>query len=510
MNEIVNGADNDRVAGKLLHLLETKKSAFWEKEREVNALALFHRVARGVPAYADFLKKNGIAPAKIKTFKDFQRVPPVNKKNYLRQYPLEKLCWGGNLKKELVFTSTSGSTGEPFYFPRSERLDWEGSFVHESFLRQNPASKKGPTLVLVCFGMGVWIGGLLTYKGYEIAARRGGYPVSILTPGINKREIFYALKKLAPSFSQTIMIGYAPFIKDILDGAKAEGVDIKKLHLRLSFAAEAFTENFRDYLVEAGGLKNPCLDTLNVYGSAEIGAMGFETPLAILIRRLIHKDNSGKVFKSIFGDIAKTPTLAQYNPTFITFEAPGGEILLSGDNTIPLIRYSIGDKGGIVRFKEMREKLTERKIDLGTEIAQSGIANYVSELPFVFIYERADFSTTLYGLQIYPEHIREALIKRPVRKFLTGKFTMRTMFDKKQDQYLEINLELSRNAIINKTIEQAILKQIVDTLTKSNSEYRELHRFVGDRALPRLVFWPSEDVTYFRPGVKQQWVMQTK
>ena len=433
----------------------------------------------------------------------------MDKKNYLRQYSLEELCWGGSLKKELVFTATSGSTGEPFYFPRSERLDWEGSLVHELFLRQNPDSKKGPTLVLVCFGMGVWIGGLLTYKGYEIAARRGGYPVSILTPGINKCEIFHALRKLAPSFSQTIIIGYAPFVKDILDKARAEGIDLKKLHLRLSFA-EAFTENFRDYLVQIGGLKNPCLDTLNVYGSADIGAMGFETPLAILIRRLINRDTTGNTFREVFGEILKTPTLAQYNPTFITFEAPGGEILLSGDNTIPLIRYSIGDRGGIVRFDEMMGKLAERNIDIQKEISKNGLQDHVAKLPFVFVYERADFSTTLYGLQIYPEYIREALIRPSTRKFLTGKFTMHTAFDENQDQYLKINLELSRNMKMNKATERIILKHIVATLEKGISEFRELHRFVGDRALPHLAFWPSEDITYFRPGIKQQWVIKNQ
>jgi len=36
----------------------------------------------------------------------------MTKKDYLRQYPLEKLCWDGSLKKSLVFTATSGSTGE--------------------------------------------------------------------------------------------------------------------------------------------------------------------------------------------------------------------------------------------------------------------------------------------------------------------------------------------------------------------------------------------------------------
>ncbi|HVM77215.1 MAG TPA: hypothetical protein VMU07_03630 [Candidatus Paceibacterota bacterium] len=500
---------NDRSAEQILSFLRTKKALFWEDERKKRALSIFHRAAIEVPAYKDFLKKNRVNHEKVRTFDDFKAVPVITKKNYLRQYSLAELSWGGDLKKRLVFTSTSGSTGEPFYFPRMEHLDWEGSLVHEMFL-QNASQNHGPILVIVCFGMGVWIGGLLTYKGYEMAAARGGHHISLLTPGINKKEIYSALKRLSPLFSQTILIGYAPFIKDILDGAKSQGVNLKKLNLRLSFAAEAFTENFRDYLVKVGGVKNPYRDTINIYGSADIGAMGFETPTAILVRRLANADPSRATFNKIFGNISKTPTLAQYNPFFITFEAPEGEIYLTGDSAVPLVRYGIGDHGGAMSFPEIKQRLAECDIDFEKEIASHGLKKYRYELPFVFVYERTDFSTTLYGLQIYPEHIRDALIQVPVNKLVTGKFAMVTEFDKNQNQYLQINLETLPGVTITGKTKAIIIRAIVDSLEKMNSEFRELHRFLGDRALPRLVFWPAEDGKYFRPGIKQKWVLQSQ
>ena len=79
-------------------------------------------------------------------------------------------------------------------------------------------SAKEPTLVIIGFGMGVWIGGTLTYRAFDIASRRA-YPVSVLPAGVNKTEILKALHDLAPSFKQTIIIGYPPFVKDILDEA---------------------------------------------------------------------------------------------------------------------------------------------------------------------------------------------------------------------------------------------------------------------------------------------------
>ncbi len=490
-------------ADKTLRLFESKSGAFWERQREKNALALFHEVVRRVPAYKEFLKRHGIKPASIKRFKDFQRLPTVSKKTYLRKFPLEKVCWDGTLAKPLVFTSTSGSTGDPFYFPRGHKLDWDCSVVAEMFLKNTSLGEQGPTLFIDCLGMGVWIGGLIMYQAFELAGRRLNHPLSILTPGINKAEIYKALKLLAPKFKQVILMGYAPLIKDIVDSAPSEGINLKKLNIRFMFAAEAFPEKFRDYLKKKTNLKNLCLDTLNIYGTADIGAMAWETPTSILIRRLAMK-NAG-LFEDVFSSIKKTPTLAQYNPLAMTFEAQDGEILLTGNNTIPLIRYAIGDHRGVLSFAEMDARLKKHGINLTKEAKALGIKD-IYRLPFVYVYERNDFSTTLYGLQIYPETVREALLDKPLNKALTGKFTMLTRFDRKQNQYLEINLELQKGKHAKPSVKKNALHAIVTNLMHKNSEYKHLHQFIGEKALPRLVFWPAEDPLYFRPGVKQKWV----
>src|SRR3989344_1388985 len=287
-----------------------RKEAYWERKRREKALRLFHKAADKVKAYKDFLKKQGINPKRIQAFTDLSKVPPVNKNNYLRQYSLQDLMWPGALKPPLVFTATSGSTGDPFYFPRSESLDRQYSLLAEQFLR-NSSHGAGPTLVVVGFGMGVWIGGLITYKAFEMAAIRGKYAISIITPGINKPEIFNALRDLAPKFSQTILIGYPPFIKDVLDEAASEGIRLSNLNLRFLFAAESFTEKFRDYIAKKAGVRDVCADTLNVYGSADIGAMAWETPTAVAVRRAASKNK--KIFTGLFGDLRKTPTLAEYD-----------------------------------------------------------------------------------------------------------------------------------------------------------------------------------------------------
>src|SRR5947209_8785943 len=111
---------------QLLADLSSKSENHFISQGQKNSLDLFWQMAIRVPAYKDFLKKNQIKPESIKTFTDFQKVPTIDKDNYLRSYPREATCWDGKFgSHKWVISTTSGSSGEPFYFPRQEEQDWQ-------------------------------------------------------------------------------------------------------------------------------------------------------------------------------------------------------------------------------------------------------------------------------------------------------------------------------------------------------------------------------------------------
>lgn len=485
-----------------LKAIRAKNSAHWEQVRKRRALDLFHRAAREVPAYKDFLNKNGINPDKISKYSDLTLVPHITKDNYLRKYSLPELTWGGSLNHPLVYTSTSGSTGKPIYFHRSGELDSQSAIMHELFYEFGEPVN-GPTLVIVCFGMGVWIGGLITYQAFQIMKERG-YNLSIITPGINKEEIFRALENLAPLYSQTILAGYPPFIKDIVDEAKERQINLAKLKLRLLCAAEPFTEKFRDYLVAKTSVSR-WSGVSNIYGTADLGTMAMETPVAVLIRTLAARN--ANLFKDLFGEINKTPTLAQYIPDKISFDTEkDGELIITGNNSVPLVRYAIGDHGGTYTFDQLNAKLKKCGIDLAEEAGKSGVSGLNIQLPFVYVYERVDLSTTLYGLQVYPEPLREVFLTDTFNQYFTGKFTLETNYTRSQNQYLYIHIELKPQKVISAKTRTNLLQALIKQLEAKNSEYRELHAMLGRRAWPKLVFWPNGDHKYFKPGIKQRWV----
>ncbi len=82
------------------------------------ALALLRRAAEGVPAYGAILNKAKIGIADIHNAADFAKLPLLNKENYVRRFPLEALVEGGDLAACDFFAVSSGSTGEPTFWPR--------------------------------------------------------------------------------------------------------------------------------------------------------------------------------------------------------------------------------------------------------------------------------------------------------------------------------------------------------------------------------------------------------
>jgi len=133
----------------------------------------------------------------------------------------------------------------------------------------------------------------------------------------------------------------------------------------------------------------------------------------------------------------------------------------------------------------------------------------LSHLPYVYVYERNDAAISLYGLKIYPEPVREALIESSLARFFTGKFTMEAKFDGKNNQYWQVNIELRRLQKTKPALAKKALDAVIAQMQKGNSEFRELSAHLGKRALPKIVLCPYESPEYFRPGGKQKWVKKS-
>ncbi|MBI4243164.1 MAG: hypothetical protein HY606_03650, partial [Planctomycetes bacterium] len=294
-----------------------------------------------------------------------------------------------------------------------------------------------------------------------------------------------------------------PFIKDIIDEAIHYGVHWKRYHIRIITAAEGFSEKFREYISKKAGLKNMFRDFVNIYGSVELGTMAHETETANIIRNRAMKNK--KLFKALFRQATKIPTLAQYHTELTYFEERDGEVYGYGyGSSIPLLRYRLYDSGGVFSFEKMHRICKEYGLDIVKECDSK-----FTHLPFVYVYERSDFVAILYGIQIYPEFVRHALLHRSLHNIVTGKFTMTTKTDNRFDQYLEINVELQKNIKTAQNISKLIVERVFQLLRVKSSEFKELTNNMSNKELVKIILWDYEYLTYFKVGTKQIWTVKS-
>jgi phenylacetate-CoA ligase len=463
-------------------------------------LALAQRTAASVPAYAAFLAERGIDPAALRSADDWRRLPLTTKPDYVRRYPLADLCRGGALSGCDMVAVSSGSTGEPTLWLRT--LGDELAIAHrfEQVFRDSFHADQRSTLAVVCFPLGTWVGGMFTAAACRHVAAKG-YPITVVTPGNNRAEILRVVRALGPGFAQTVLLGYPPFLKDVVDAGIAEGFAWSSLAIRLVLAGEVISEDWRDLMTERLGLGDPTRDTASLYGTADGGVLGNETPISIAIRRFL----AGRpdAARQIFGQ-ARLPTLVQIDPFERYFEPHDGTLVVSGDSGIPLVRYHISDEGGTLPYAEFVAQLRGLGFDAEAEVRRTGPRG-VRALPFVYVFGRSHFAVSYYGANIFPDTVIIGLEQPAVRALVTGKFVLEVREDDARDRALWIAVELSPQgaATAPGPLGDAVAESILGVLLRLNSEFANYVPAAHQR--PRITLWPAGHPEYFPVGVKHRY-----
>jgi phenylacetate-CoA ligase len=467
------------------HVVEAFESFFSDDTEPADVIALFHRVAATVPAYGKFLREHDIDPATVTTMDDFRALPLIDKDSYHRRYPLPELCRDGRLDGCDMIAVSSGSSGQPTVWPRSLADELRIARRFEQVFRGFRAHERS-TLAVVCFPLGTWVGGLFTTACVRHLAAKG-YPITVVAPGNNKAEILRVLPELADHFDQVVLLGYPPFVKDVVDTGVAAGFDWSRHAVKLVLAGEVFSEEWRDLVGQRAGMSDPARDSASLYGTADAGVLGNETSLSVSIRRFL----AGRpdLARELFGD-SRLPTLVQYDPASRFFEVHEGTLLFSGDNGVPLIRYHIADNGGVVSSKDMLDFC-----------ARNGFTPAVdNDLPFVFVFGRSLFTVSFFGANIYPENVTVGLEQPGISDWVTGKFVLETVSDADENTRLRVTVELAPGRTGDAELAATSIR---DQLVRLNSEFA--HYVPADRQLPQVVLKPAGDPEYFPVGVKHRY-----
>jgi phenylacetate-CoA ligase len=242
----------------------------------------------------------------------------------------------------------------------------------EQVFRDAFEAHRRSTLPVVCFPLGTWVGGMFTAACCRLLATKG-YPLLVVTPGNQPPDILRAVTELGPLYQRVVLLGYPPFLKDVIDAGLALGVEWPRHHIRLVMAGEVVSEAWRDIVCERTGSPDLLTASASLYGTADAGVLGNETPLAIAIRRFTAERPD--VGEALFG-ARRLPTLVQYDPVSRFFEQVGDRLVFTGEGGgMPLVRYAIGDTGGVIPFAEMVERMSAFGFDALRAVEEAGGAD---------------------------------------------------------------------------------------------------------------------------------------
>jgi phenylacetate-CoA ligase len=396
-----------------LKFFSSRSAEWWEKQGEKKAVETFHEAAEKVPAYKDFLKKNGIKDhTKIQTIEDFKKyVPITTKENYILAYPLKDRLL---VPYEKLFTiaTTSGTTGKSVYWPRLGIQDQVVTSYYEILCRNFYQIHKISTLVIVTYSLGNYIAGELnTFIWKEIALQYGN-KITVATPGSDLEGVLEILKGFIDKYDQIIFAGYPNFFKLIIEAGEKEGINWKNYKVKFQYGGEPCSKALANKIKEKVlGEKKDYSFLLTVYGSADAGGMGFANPFTVIVSELLEENhqlkNQVEKEKMNLGE-----SLCQVNPLAYFLEEIEERLTITFGGAVPLVRYNIKDIGKIIPFNKLITIFQEEKIDI-YEILREKVPQYcLFKQPLLSIKSR-ESAISLDGANVFPFQISDIIESSP-------------------------------------------------------------------------------------------------
>ncbi|KAJ3322527.1 hypothetical protein HDU76_013849 [Blyttiomyces sp. JEL0837] len=442
----------------------------------------------GIPAYEDFYRNQKVNISACYSSDELLKVLPfLSKANFINEYSLAQRCLNGDLSCLDFAHFSSGSGGKPTVWGRFSSDEISVAFRFEQILRDSFQADALTSLAVVAFPLGSWVGGLYTTLCLRYICAKG-YPVTLVTPGNDVLEIIRVVKELSPQFQQTIILGYPPFIKTVIDSGRAASVPWSTYNLRMVFAGEVFSEEWRSMVAQRAGISDPLTSMVSIFGTADAGVLACETPFSARIRKWIAE--RPEIARKLFGR-DRLPSLMQYDPNsrFMEMRPDDNTIVFSTlpstfdksepeiGVTSPLIRYSIGDAGGLISYTDMINFIKTESNGTFSPIEETAASDPsrvipIRKMPFVYVFGRAFWTVSLYGANVYVDHVMVGLETDAVRESVTGKFVLAVCEDSMGDTRLSVTVELAAGVEESEKLRESILNEsILNELKRLNSEY---------------------------------------
>jgi phenylacetate-CoA ligase len=358
------------------------------------------RTMREVPAYAEFVAAHGGVTVMGDAAGWLARLPTTDKHSYIDQYPLAARCRGGVVPLfGAELDESAGSSGTPYTWIRGTDELHE---VHLSMamlarhLLDDEASTGRPLVTLNGFSMGAWATG----TNVTAALKRLGV---VKSTGPDTEKMLTAMRLIGPD-RVYVIAGYPPFLRRLLDAAKAADLDLAPYTMYGVVGGEGMSEALRNRL------ERSFRRIYSAYGASDLDiGVAAETPVSIEVRRLAAAHPA--LALELFGTTTRLPMVFQYDPSDYYVETVAGELVVTVNRpslVSPRIRYNVHDAGGTLPYDAVMAACARRGLDpVAAGLRRHPHAPF--ELPFLYVHGRADSTISFMGANLYPEDVEQAI-----------------------------------------------------------------------------------------------------
>jgi phenylacetate-CoA ligase len=462
---------------------------FAEQKGREKALATFQAAAATVPAYQRFLAEHDVDASAIKTWDDFLTLPLLDKKSYLIANgadPIDMLV-NGSVDGCFAVARSSGTSGDPIYFPRYPVQDAGSLRAFESMWVNFCDIDKHSTLLIDSFDFGMWIAAeVVADIGRNLAKKYG--TMTVATPGSDIDETLGVIRHLARYFEQTIIVGYPPFIRQLFKKGEETGIDWKAINLLLLPGGEGFSEQYRSHMLDRIGKPDSLTAIVGAFGCSEGMVIGIETPLSIAVRRMATE--SAALRRDLYGRDLEVQSLIQYSPMGSYLETVDGEIVMTTGGAMPLVRYNTHDMAGAVPFGHVMSVLEAHGCGVDQLTEMGVVPDYRWTMPFMYTFGRGD-SVSVDGAAIYSEGAAPALLHPFMHDITNWKLAAAEREDGKVQ--FTVLVELERGLMPTEADARARADKyrmvFLEELLEINPDFRSAHRNNPECLTPEVLVY---------------------
>jgi len=451
------------------------------------------QAAEQVSGYRDFLEAQGLPPDA-----EFARLPLTDKAGYLKPYTLPLLV-GDDFSETFSIFSSSGSSGQPFYWPQLKSSHRASEVRLQQLLEATFRIHQRKTLAVVGLALGSWIGGdhfSWQLKSMAIAAP---YPFAVFSPGNKHDEIIAMLRAASPFVDQFLLACCPSAIGHLILRAEETGTPLPLEKMRYLVIGEPFPEALRDSLEQKAALPAGETLMLSIYGSADTGVLGFESPPSIALRKLAQAEPAlaaalglGRVIPHFFHQADPDAYL----------ETVDGELCITKWQGIPLVRYNLHDGAHLYQWSDIAALLPAwlEKFPTLAPLIQSLARVDALPLPgLIAITGRADSCLILCGTNLTEAMFDEAVRAPELSQTLTGAYQARLLLEDGR-QRLGLTLEYHAAAGVPEDVVERLYPALIASLGRVQPEFQDdwtsiYHRWDHDPAQRilklELAAWPS-------------------